>query len=308
MNTPLTDPLAVNAAISYLHAPGYIHDERTNALVNPARNLTLRGKLLYQPVNNFSIVLTASHNYFNDPSGSDYQSIVRAPALLLPGENAGPIATDRYHLSHDTRDVVRTTADEYSAHLKLDLDLGTLTSITAYERNTIFSLNDIDSTYAKIPAPVTLPPPLPPIVVAFIPTMVALASEVNTKTFSQEFNLTSKANRPFTYVAGLYYFHNRGSSPFLLVNGDAPISHSLGTNSAYAAYVDGTYQLGNFALIEGVRYSHEKRRDAFGVAASDRQQSHAACGRALLAIVPLKSLRDLQQRLQERCIRSDDGQ
>ena len=269
LNLPLTDTLAVNGAISYLHTPGYIHDERTGALVNEARNFTARGKLLYQPAHNFSILLTAAHNYFNDPSGSDYQSIVRAPALLLPGENAGPIATDRYHLSHNTQDVVRTTAEEYSAHIKLDLGVGTLTSITAYQRNTIFSVNDIDSTYATTPAPITLPPPFPPIVVGFIPTMVALASEVNTKTFSQEVNLTSKSNQPFTYVAGLYYFHNRGSAPFLLVNGVEPISHSLGINDAYAAYVDGTYKFDRLSVIAGVRYSHENRRVDFGPGASD---------------------------------------
>lgn len=268
LNVPITDTLAVNGAVAYRYARGYIRDERTGALVNEGRNFTARGKLLFKPTNNFSIILTASHADFDDPTGSDYQNVAPAGIYLLPGVNSGPIAADRYHLSHNVQDVIKTTADEYDAHLKLDLDLGTLTAISAYKVNDLFSINDLDATYATIPAPITLPPPLPPIVVGTIPTDQSVELRVHTKTFSQELNLTSRGAGPFSYIAGLYYFHSNAAVPFLLSSG-TPLFHSESKNDAYAGYANATYKLGRFSLTGGLRYSYETRlgENALGTSA-----------------------------------------
>lgn len=255
---PITDTIAINGAVAYRYSQGHIRDNRTGARVNEGRNFTARGKLLFQPTDGLSILLTASHADFDDPTGSDYQAITPTRAYLLPGVNSGPIAYDRYHLSHNTQDVVRTSTDEYNAHVKLDLDFGTLASITAYERNSLYSVNDLDSTYATIPAPIVLPPPYPPITVGVIPTNQFVSLAVYTKTFSQELNLASSGSGPFSYVAGLYYFHNEAAVPFLLSN-NVPLFNAFGRTSASAAYAEVTYRFGDLSVIGGLRYSHEKR-------------------------------------------------
>jgi len=268
INIPLTDTLAINGSVAYRYSPGYLRDERTGAEVNQGRNFTARGKLLYKPTSNFSVILTASHADFDDPTGSEAISIKPANAYLLPGVDSGPIAMDPYHVSHNTKDVIKTNTDEYSAHVKWDLSAGTLTSITAYTKNSLYSVNDLDETYATVPAPITLPPPYPPIVVGVIPTNQYDSLEVDTKTFSQELNFTSQAGHPLTYVAGLYYFHNASHVPFVSSDG-VPIDHAYGTGNAYAAYAEATYTFDKFSLIAGARYSHETRFGENGENAAD---------------------------------------
>jgi iron complex outermembrane receptor protein len=268
LNLPITDTIAINGAVAYRHSKGYIRDNRTGALVNEGRNFTARGKILFQPTPNLSIILTGSHSDFDDPTGSNYVSGGLTNIYLVPGLDSGPVAYDRFHLSHNTKDVVRTSTDEYNAHVKLDLDFGTLTSITAYIENDLFSINDLDNTYATIPAPITLPPPLPPIVVGTFPTDQSVKLNVHTKTFSQEFNLSSKGNGPFSYIAGLYYFHNQATVPFLLSSG-VPLFNAAGDGKAYAAYAEGTYSFGDLSLFAGARFTHEKSlgKSAQGVSA-----------------------------------------
>ncbi|HEX7784482.1 MAG TPA: TonB-dependent receptor [Sphingobium sp.] len=265
LNVPINDKIAVNGAISYRYARGYIRDGRTGDYVNEGRNFTARGKLLLQPTDNFSIILTASHADFDDPTGSNYQSIRLTGLYSLPFLDSGPVSKDRYHLSHNTRDVIKTSTDEYSAHAKLDLDFGTLTSISAYDVNDLFSINDLDNTYATIPLVIPLPLPIGPIV---IPTDQSATVKVHTKTFTQELNLTSKGDGPLSYVAGLYYYHSESAVPLLLSN-DVPLFNAFGKNNAYAAYAEGTYRLGELSLIAGARYSYEKRlgESAQGVSA-----------------------------------------
>jgi iron complex outermembrane receptor protein len=268
LNLPITDTIAINGAVAYRYSKGYIRDNRTNALVNEGNNFTARGKLLFEPSPDFSLILTASHSEFDDPTGSNYVSGGLAGIYQLPGLDTGPVAYDRFHTSHNTKDIVRTTTDEYNARATLELDFGTITSTTAYIENDLYSINDLDNTYATIPAPITLPPPLPPIVVGFFPTDLNVELNVHTKTFSQEFNLSSKGSGPFSYIAGLYYFHNRAQVPYLLSSG-APLFNASGTGKSYAAYAEGTYKFGDLAIFAGARFTHENSvgKSAQGVSA-----------------------------------------
>jgi iron complex outermembrane receptor protein len=244
LNVPVTDNVAVNASVAYRHSDGYVRDLKTNRIVNEGENFTARAKLLVQPTDNFSVVFTAAHADFDDPSGSDTRNL--RPARIIAVLGGGPVATDRYHASWNTKQFIKTETDEYSARAKLDVAGGTLSSFTAILRNELEALNELDLSY--------------------INQNVAL--KVKTKTFSQEVNFASAADRPLSYVVGVYYFHNRGQVPFLTSNG-AALANSRGRINAIAAYADGSYKFGDLSLIAGVRYSHEDRRtrSAFGVSA-----------------------------------------
>ncbi len=265
---PLSDTFAVNGAVAYRHSNGYIRDNRSGRLVNEGETLMLRGKALWQPTDQFSAVVSASHSEFDDPTAISYQALFLAPAYAAPGNNAGPIAYDRFHLSHDTRGVLKTRADAASAKFKLDLDAGVLTAITAYQTGRLTSTNDLDATYSTIPAAIVLPPPLPPLTVGVIPTQHWIDLRTQTKTFTQEVNFTSKGEGPFSYVAGLYYYHQDYRVPGLFTNG-APSLHGASKNAAYAVYVDGSYDFGALTLIAGLRYTYEKRKSWNGVGAVD---------------------------------------
>lgn len=248
VNVPISDAVAVNGSVAYRYSRGYVRDLKSGRFVNQGDNFTARGKLLLQPTDDLSIVLTAAHADFDDPSGSDTRNFRPAPIIGLLG--GAPVATGRYGASWNTNQVIRTTTDEYSGRIKLDTSAGTLSSFTSFLHNKLYSLNELDLSY--------------------INTFVTLA--VNTKTFAQEVNFASTTNKPLSYVVGLYYFRNRGKVPLLgsafLTPAAAPLAISRGDIDAIAGYADGTYSFGDFSIIAGIRYSHEKRRtdSAIGVA------------------------------------------
>ena len=244
LNVPVTDKVAVNASVAYRHSDGYVRDLKSGRIVNEGENFTARAKLLVQPTDDLSVVFTAAHADFDDPSGSDSRNLRPARVIALLG--GGPVATDRRHASWNTEQFIETETDEYSARAKWDVAGGTLSSFTAILRNELKALNELDLSY--------------------INQNVAL--KVKTKTFSQEVNFASATDQPLTYVVGLYYFRNRGQVPFLTSNG-AALANSQGRISAVAGYADGAYKFGEFSLIAGIRYSHEERRNrsAFGVSA-----------------------------------------
>lgn len=234
LNLPVTDSIAVNGSVAYRHSDGYIRDLRTDAIVNEGENFTARGKILWDVTDSFSLLFTAAHAELDDPTGTMSQSLQPAPILLLPA--FGPIATDRFHTSKFQPESTKTSTNEFNLRATLETDFGTFTSYTAYMRNALATTNDLSATY--FPSQVT--------------------SSVVTKTFTQEINFASLPDRPFTYVAGIYYFNNKATAPGTTTNG-TPISSSAGEVDSWAGYVDGTYTFGDWSLIAGIRYSYEDR-------------------------------------------------
>jgi iron complex outermembrane receptor protein len=245
LDVPLGDKVAFNTSFAYRYSNGYIHDLKTGDTTDRGNDYASRSKLLLQATDKLQVILTFAHGWFNDPTGDVFESLKPAPLLLLLG--GGPVATDRYHSSQGAPDqFIQTLTDEVSARIKYDTDYGVLTSNTAYLYNTLNGQNDLSGTY--------------------IPEYVQVV--VDTHTFEQEVNFTSPANKPLTYVVGLYYFYNDATVPTLTENG-APLFNAAGTNYALAGYADGTYRIGNLSLIAGIRYSNELRKgeSAQGVSA-----------------------------------------
>lgn len=235
INVPLGDKVAVNLSSAYRYSRGYVRDLKTNAIVNEGDNFTIRGKLLLQPTDNFTAILTVAHADLDDPTGSTSQT--RQPAPVLLRGNFGPIATDRFESSKSQQESTKTSTEEYSARLKLDLKVGTLSSYTAYLDNALHTKNDLSGTY--FPSQIT--------------------SATLTKTFSQEVNFASPSDKSLTYVAGLFYFDNKTTAPGSTTNG-TPVGSSKGEVESISGYLDGTYEIGRWSLIAGLRYSYEKRQ------------------------------------------------
>src|SRR3990167_8784663 len=216
LNMPLSDTVAVNGSVAYRYSEGHVRDLKTDDITNGGDSLTVRAKVLFQPTDDFSLVLTAAHAELDDGSGGVFQTQTPAPLLLLAG--GGPIATDRWHSSMATDFFIRTKTDELSARAKLDTAAGTISSYTAFLRNELDALSDLSGSY--------------------LPQNVLVS--VRTKTISQEVNFASKADQPLTYVVGLYYFRNRPRVPQLLQNG-VPLFNTQSKTDSVAAYVDGAY-------------------------------------------------------------------
>lgn len=248
-NTPLTDTLAANLAVSYRHSDGYVRDLKTDDITNEGEDFNVRGKLLIQPSDDVSVVLTAAYYDFDDPTGVDTKNL--KPARLLLALGGSPIAMDRFHSSTNTKQYIRTSGEEFGAHAKLKAGEGTLNSITAFQHNKLDTRNEIDLSY--------------------ITSLIDI--KVLTDTFTQEINYTSAQDKPLTYVTGIYYFHNETAVPTftsqVLSPARTPLYNTKSRADALAGYADGAYAMGDLSFIFGLRYSYERRRtnSAFGVAA-----------------------------------------
>jgi len=244
LNVPIVDGVAANGAVSYRHSDGYIHDERSNDIVNNGKDYSGRFKLGFQPADSLSIVLGAYLSRFDDPTGSSYQAIAPAPFYSLPGidANSGPIASDRFHRSHNVEDVVKTQGEQYTGNIKWDMDFATLQSITSRQVGELESVNDLDATYQDA--------------VAAANASVALKTKFHV--FTQEVNITSKPGSTLDYVGGVFYYQQRGDVPYVEISGD-PQFTSVGHTTARSAYFDGGYHLGDWVLIGGIRYTNEDR-------------------------------------------------
>lgn len=236
LNVPISDMIATNVAVSYKYSPGYVHDVRTGELANESRSFSVRGKLLIKPSDSLDIILAAAHTDLSDPTASDYQSL-NGVNKYSSVSGAGPLARGPFEVSHNTKDMIKTSGDEYSAHINLRTDIGTLSSITAFKNDYLAARDDIDNTYLQAGD------------VDFV---------LKQRTFTQEVNLTSASGGNFGYVVGAYFYHNHRFYPSYKYLG-FPYLYQANTNDAQAGYADGTYKLGKLTLIAGIRYSTEKR-------------------------------------------------
>ncbi|QIB65511.1 TonB-dependent receptor [Kineobactrum salinum] len=235
INLPINDTVAANLALNYRHTPGYIRDVRTDRLANEAETFGARGKVLLQPLDNLNVTLTASHTKFDDPTASSYQNY-KGQNVLAPVPGAGPVASDRFEVSHNSEAVLRTTAQEYNARIDYDTGTGTLSSITAFKDDKLTTTNDGDNTYLDI---------------------FRIDFTYKNETVTQELNFTSTGDN-FNYVVGAYYYRNKTYYSSFQYN-RVEFLEQENNREAFAGYADGTYEFGDLALIAGIRYSTEDR-------------------------------------------------
>jgi len=95
-----------------------------------------------------------------------------------------------------------------------------------------------------------------------------LLDEEASEVFSQELRYASPDDQPFTYLLGLYYYHNvyrlrRGVESDL---GFALDGLTRITTDSYSAFASGRYAVGDtFALLGGIRYNSEDKRAFYEV-------------------------------------------
>ncbi|AYJ85168.1 TonB-dependent receptor (plasmid) [Sphingomonas paeninsulae] len=241
LTTGLTDTLAIDLSAYYRRSDGFKHDVRTGDLQAKQHSLDLRSKLLFQPTETIKFVLTASYNDTSDPTGLAYNAL-NGNTQGRPIAGSGPIAEGRTQLSHNLAPVIRSKATAISLHADFDLGFATLRSISAYRDEKTHIEADLDASYAAVQQAIYDQP---------------------LRTQSQEFTLTSPSTGKFNWVTGLFYYHGFGHYPGYNINGVTAL-RAADTIDAYAVFADGTYKIGKFSLIAGLRYSDEKRNHKYG--------------------------------------------
>lgn len=184
----LTDTLAWSVGGSINKRDGYAPSAVGLEENNSRDRLSLRGQLLFEPRDDISIRIIADHseideicchvtNFTNGPTAGAIQ--------LLGGQLANPNDPFAY-INYQDADSVNDISDNgISAHIDVDFDKFSVTSISSFRTNDAKNNYDADYTTADI---------------------LVVDDNVDIKTFAQEIRLTSTGDNMIDWMLGGYYF------------------------------------------------------------------------------------------------------
>lgn len=263
-STPLiADRLAVSLSAAYDHTDGWLTDDATGDRYGVVERVNARAKLLYQPNDDFKILLNA---YYLKHDDRGVQAMTPINGMVVSSAWAGSIvSTQKYHTAFDvgpTRDsggknVDWDTADVeskgISATATWDFDLGTLSSITAYGEDRINNLTTIHQSRGTNACSLAF-------------ACVTLNRPGFTDSFSQELNFASREFGRYHFTAGLFYYDQQSgfstSANDNVFPGGIPnsfVEHNLTSVAGYGELeAKATDRL---TLIVGGRYTKEERDD-----------------------------------------------
>jgi iron complex outermembrane receptor protein len=244
---PITDKLAGSLSAYYEAARDYYFNLLTGGHDRGLESQVYRGKLLYRPNDWFDATLTFSYLHKFDGGGANGEpyngntELATVPGVIIPrfpwqiALNYGVFTNVR---SYDT-----------SLRVRVHTDAGTLTSLTAYNDTFYHVLATLD--FAWVPNP----------------TLQKNDLYSPEKTIQQEFNFASRHFGKFSFIAGLFLWHDETGWDPIIDNNVVYLDYIKHTTSV-AGYGEGTYAFTDrLSLIAGVRYSYEKQatKEAVGI-------------------------------------------
>lgn len=269
LNVPVTDTLAIRGAFQYTKHDGYAHATAVTGVkkydLDDQDETGWRLGAKWQPLSNLSITLNTIQ--FNSNTNGPAQK-----NILDPNPDARELTQD-----YPGRSKVKTQL--YTGVVKWDTSFATVKSITGYQKlhsEQAWDADGLDATtfFAQTYNPISYTG----VSYDHVPLWQA-----DTKSWSQELNLTSNGNGPFQWVLGGVYLHSKNSqyiNEYRASDLDNILSPALPEDTAwndplvsnltyaelsqikrelYAFFAQGTYALtDSLKLTAGVRYNHDK--------------------------------------------------
>ncbi len=247
---PLSDTVAVSAAVNYVHDDGYVLNINTGNRSAYRRLFSIRGRVLFAPSDDFDVVLTGYRS-----RGNDTTAYALAPLdgnlLLYSNPAVQRPQTPQEISSIDPVYFLQNYGAQANAELRLPgVDIK---SITGYRKSNARFGFDSDRTNL-------------PVASGFLLT--------EQKIFSQELNFSSDWSGPFSATGGLYYYHSDATLNNASYPGDFTYT---GSNSqpldpktlnfegnvvtkSFAAFGEATIEISErLKLTGGLRYTNEKK-------------------------------------------------
>jgi iron complex outermembrane receptor protein len=244
--TGLTDKIAASVAVNYVHDDGYIKGVGPNVgkRFGKERSLSGRGKLLFNATDNFSVTLSADAS---DSKNSAIYAWMPRAANFRYKDTPGAVIGGDYQYSGGTAPIANVKT--WGASLTADWELPNALTIRS-----ISAIRDARGLYQTDSDRINLP-------------IGGLRLTQNQRNESQEFILSTAADKLISFVGGLYYYHARAWNPYFnTYAGDAPtgtvttsFTNNVHTNS-YAGYGELTINATDkLHLTGGARYTIEKK-------------------------------------------------
>jgi iron complex outermembrane receptor protein len=241
------DKVAFSLSAAYEDAGGYIDNLLNGKSQGDSGSKLVRGKLLWKALDQTTVLLTAYYSRRTDEAAemgiplNGITAAARYPDAVY-GKHAWEGAYDG-----PTVPVFFIETTGVSARVTSTFEgLGTLTSISAYTRNSPQELVDVDEAAS------------PSCFAAF--GCIDYRIRNPEQTASQEINFASDAWGRFRFVAGAYVFYDRSDEYDRVDLGAAFASNSHIYTKEQALYGEGTYNLtAKLAAVLGVRLDHETK-------------------------------------------------
>ncbi len=245
----LSDNLAASFAVVYAdQGEGFGESLSSGFDIQQLRkNLSLRGKLLFQPTERTEITLIGEYLDRED-SGANYIPY-EGTTFAYPG--FGPI-TDPRDTYAGTEGWNAFENKAVSLQIDHDLDFAKLVSITAYRKGGggfRFDFDNVEENYVRS------------------------TGGWDNESITQELQLISPSGGRLQWVAGVYYFHNDQAYPFFPreINGFPPLAFlslidvdSSEVSESIAPFVQMDFELfPSTTFTAGARFTHETR-ELFG--------------------------------------------
>jgi outer membrane receptor protein involved in Fe transport len=251
VNIPvITDKVAIRASGFYSHDGGYVGNVETGQKnVDQAKVYGARVDVLLKPTDDLSLRLTGfGQNIRRDGAlYSGYDRVTREP---IDG------SLDQAHPVEEPFD---QNFRLVSGTINYDFGGVKLTSITSYQTNKTFVIQDLTSVEGPFLSPL-------------FPNLVGVGAEnrVSTKKFTQEVRLSTQIAKTFDLITGAFYTHEKSNVqqsfplfdasnniiPFVLFDGQTPTIYR-----EYAVFGDLTWHITDkFDVTGGVRYARNNQR------------------------------------------------
>ncbi|WP_448661948.1 TonB-dependent receptor [Sphingomonas sp. CJ20] len=269
LNVPITSTFAVRGAIQHNSHDGYAYATAVPGFskyqLDNQDETGWKAAALWQPTANFSITLDTVQ----------YRSNNNGPAQ----KNVLDPSTDPRVLTQDYTGKSIVNTELYYGVMKYDAGFATLKSITSYQ--TLYSLQawDADGLTTDLFYAATYNPK------SFVGTYYdhVPAWRTKTKSWTQEFNLTSNGSGPFNWIVGGVYLQSKNSQYIVEYRSGANrniLQPAISENTAYndpavanityaelsditrkawAGYFEASYELTDALKVTGgLRYNHDE--------------------------------------------------
>ena len=202
---PLSDTVAYRLSGNTHKRDGY-YNNAGGADPSDANDSNVQGKLLWQPHQQISVVLSASHvDRDSNCCGTDVVLGDKVQAeLALQGLPQGNNDPYDYEIATDTESAFEMNSDTLSLHIDYHMEWATFTSITAWNDYEYFSRADSDGSQLDI--------------------IRNLGEEFSGDSLSQEFRLAAALSDSIEYQLGLFYYDQTSQ------RGDGSVSRVLGND------------------------------------------------------------------------------
>lgn len=212
------------------------------------KRISLQGKLLWQPSDRIKILFNARYYHENAAIGGSIRdnvdAVLRTNAAGVRMYPDGVVATQPWTTANDEETRAILQVQSYSLRADFDTDIGTFTSLSAFQHVSSNERTDTDGGYS-------------PLCRAAKTCSQLIYAYKNPQIVTQEVDFSSKKFGEFSFVAGVFAYSKSLIGP---VANDAVgfLYQYRGLVRSFAGFVDGTLDLtSRLSLIAGVRYTYD---------------------------------------------------